>query len=676
MSTFRQALELYKSNNLADTIAGCEFVLKMDPLFDPAKKLLNKSKNPSASLDLDSLLPPDPTLGDLEEARNALRQRNFQRAADIATTILGSDMTNQEAQRIAGEAQEKIEAEPFAQQFLEKCRASIENGNLQAARAALEKVRSLDAGHPEIERHEEAIRGAEGGSGPAAPQGASASPAVPDHRDSFVLDAPAPGRSQSVHDFGFTFEEEASAGTDSSFFSFDAPEQPPAGAPIVGAPIVGAPIVGEAQTFDFTTASVDVSPEDQAKIRQYLEEGDRAFQSADYQKAIDVWSRIFLIDVTNDEASERIDRAKRKRLDIEGDIEAVLLAGTEAFEKKNFPEARARFEEALRLDPSNFSARDYLSKLDTAAAPAVSFDEPKLRPPALDLDEDYEPSRRSIEVPAPVPIPEPARSKAPSPPSQKPRRSLPPLKVPAMIVGALLILGGAYLVWARIAEREREAAAQNQATIAEAQSLARRGDFDGAIERLVALQPDDPEHDKALELIAEYKRKKAEAAGMIGGRPATEVFAELLQKATAAFEARDYLAANQAFDEAAGIRAIPPELKSQHAEASQQVTRLNSAMLLFGEGKYDEAIELLEQLRSQDPTNRNVVQLLANAHFNLGVAAMRENRDDQAVRHFDETLELAPDDEMARRSKDLVLRYQGEGKDLLYRIYVKYLPLR
>ena len=59
--------------------------------------------------------------------------------------------------------------------------------------------------------------------------------------------------------------------------------------------------------------AVETSAEDRAKIDKYLEEGDRLYASGDYQQAIDTWSRVFLIDVTNDDASERT-LANRKRL--------------------------------------------------------------------------------------------------------------------------------------------------------------------------------------------------------------------------------------------------------------------------------------------------------------------------------------------------------------------------
>ena len=46
------------------------------------------------------------------------------------------------------------------------------------------------------------------------------------------------------------------------------------------------------------------------------------------------------------------------------------------------------------------------------------------------------------------------------------------------------------------------------------------------------------------------------------------------------------------------------------------------------------------------------------------------------MREFDEVLKVEPNDELAKRSKALAERYNGQAKDLLYKIYVKYLPMR
>jgi hypothetical protein len=68
--------------------------------------------------------------------------------------------------------------------------------------------------------------------------------------------------------------------------------------------------------------------------------------------------------------------------------------------------------------------------------------------------------------------------------------------------------------------------------------------------------------------------------------------------------------------------------------------------------------------------------MIADAHFNLGAMALQEERIPDAIREMDEVLKVNPNDELARRSRELALRYNGEPKDLLYKIYVKYLPLR
>ena len=64
------------------------------------------------------------------------------------------------------------------------------------------------------------------------------------------------------------------------------------------------------------------------------------------------------------------------------------------------------------------------------------------------------------------------------------------------------------------------------------------------------------------------------------------------------------------------------------------------------------------------------------AHFNNGAVALQEERTADAIRELDEVLKVNPNDEIAKRSRDLAARYDGQPKDLLYKIYVKYLPLR
>ncbi|MGZ5473031.1 MAG: hypothetical protein ACXW31_04610, partial [Thermoanaerobaculia bacterium] len=362
LSTFQQTLGLFKQGRNDEVVAGCNLLLQMDPMFDPAKKLLSKLRNPALPIDVDALLPA--AAGDqrstMEHAREAMAARDFQRVVHLTSAILTDDLLNDEARILGDEAREKLEASPFVEQFARKAEKSLASGNVASAKMELEKARALDPTHPEVVRVGQAIAARD--SRPMRP--ATLPP-------SFVVDEPKPaagGRSAAqAADFGFTFEEEKPAAVSFSNFSFDTPAATDFsfGAPSPAPPKQESPSGGFSfdsgsatppapvppppggTEFDFTTASVVASEDDQRKIDQYMVDGDRAFDAADYSQAIDLWSRIFLIDVTNDQASDRIERAKKQRRETEQKAEAILASGIEAFERGDTAAAHAELSEVL-----------------------------------------------------------------------------------------------------------------------------------------------------------------------------------------------------------------------------------------------------------------------------------------------------------------------------------------
>src|SRR4051794_19191568 len=151
LSTFQQTLALYKEGRAAEVVEGCTLILRMDPMFDPARKLLEKTRNPNSPIDVDSLLPA-PAADPLDEARAAMAARDFQRASDVTSEVLRNDFINEEARSINDEAREKMEAAPFVEQFIRKAEQFASQGNAAASRAELEKARALDSEHPGIRR--------------------------------------------------------------------------------------------------------------------------------------------------------------------------------------------------------------------------------------------------------------------------------------------------------------------------------------------------------------------------------------------------------------------------------------------------------------------------------------------------------------------------------------------
>ena len=692
VSTFQQTLALYKQGRHDEVIQGCGLILRMDPQFDPAKKLLEKTRNPSSPVDVDTLLPT--TSDPMADAREAMAARDFQRVINITTEVLTDDLLNDDARVLNEQAREKMEAAPFVEQFVRKFDQVLSAGNTAGARAELEKARSLDADHPAIARMEASLPSA----APAPPPAAFSFDSP-----SFVVETPAPPSSTrgtaQASDFGFTFEEEkapepppaAAAPTSFSFddgFSFDTPAASDPFAsfkptPAPAQPATPAPDDGP-RTFDFDSASVETSDDDQKKIAQYLGEGDRAFDGGDYQKAIDLWSRIFLIDVTNDEASQRIEKAKAKRREIEQRIETVVAAAMAAYDKRDYETARAKFNEVLRLDPANETATEYLERLasvPTAASPAAAAPPPPPSP-KIDIfaDDDFGAAETPLMPPEPVAAPAPAKvstKEKAARPATGAKRSMMPVIVVVLLVAVLG--GGGWYAWQTFFNKPAETSAASEATLRQAESLAKRGKYDQAIAMLKDVKPDDPLHDRALVMIADFQKRRSQASEMIDGRPAAVVYQESLAAGQQAFAAHDYDAAKKAFDMAARVKPLPPDVAPLYDQASQQVGKLDAAKSLFKEQKYADAIANLQPLLAADPQNRSIQRMITDAHFNLGAQALQDehgNRTADAIKEFDEVLKADPSDELAKRSKLLAERYNGQPKDLLYKIYVKYLPLR
>jgi tetratricopeptide (TPR) repeat protein len=692
MSTFRQTLALYHQGRADEVVAGCNLLLQMDPVFDPAKKLLEKTRNPGAPIDVDSLLPVE-TAAQIDQARQAMSARDFQRVIQVTTDILTNDLMNDEARVLGDEAREKLEAAPFVDQFVRKCDQYLASGNLAAARTDIEKARALDATHPEVIRISKAIavKEAEG------PRAATPSFVVDDRAQQATGRAAAP-----ASDFGFTFEEDKPAADSFSGFSFDTPAQsssesafanfafdggasaPPAAAPSGGFSFDTPAAAGN--EFDFATAAVSSTPDDQQKIEQYLSDGDRAFDAGDYQQAIDLWSRIFLIDVTNDQASDRIERAKARRREIEGKVETLLGSAVAAFDRRDANRARAELTEVLRMDPGNVTAQDYLDRLNQgveggAAAAVGDFVPPPLED-KIDLgffeDDAASSGTEASLVPPDTPPATAAKKGAPAKGKTAPAaggRKLPMGAVLAVV--ALMVLGaGGWFVWNRFMSKPESDPAATQSIFQRASALAAQGKYDQAIAALQDIKPADPQHDKALEMIADLQQKKARAGETIGGMAPEEYFTTKVAAAQAAFAANDYAGAKAAFDEARKVKPLTAELQALYDAASDKLGKLDAAKALFAERKYADALASLQPLLQEDPQNQNIRRMINDAYFNLGAMALQEEKLDEAVRAFDEVLKADPNDEIAKRSRELALRYEGQTKDLLYKIYVKYLPLR
>ena len=153
--------------------------------------------------------------------------------------------------------------------------------------------------------------------------------------------------------------------------------------------------------------------ESDRRIRELLDEGQTAFDAGDPQGAIDAWSRIFLIDIDHQEASRRIEAARKLKAENERQVEEIFHDGLAQLEAGDAAGARRAFQRVLEIQPGYFAAREYLQQLDAGTVPAReghgAGDRRAGRPPPLQpRGGGARPARKRSSVP-----PEPFESRGP-----------------------------------------------------------------------------------------------------------------------------------------------------------------------------------------------------------------------------------------------------------------------
>ncbi len=628
LSTFSQTLDLAARGNREEALLGCDFILRMDPLFEPARRLLERLQAASGAVDASDLqldaMGEELSFASLEafdsrgseyavraageglkaELDQALRERRLGDVVDLAEREPEAVAADPELGRLVEAARSGLEAEPYVTRFLQQAREALEIGQSEEAAKLLAKARALDAEHPGIAELERL------GEGDAALDGG-------------LLADPS----------------------------------------LAGAPSLGQP-------------SPDAGDQ---RIADLLEEGQAAFDRGEHQAAIDAWSRIFLIDIDHAEAAARIDQARSLKAEAERKVEEIFHEAMAHFDAGERDQAGAAFRRVLEMQPNHLAAREYLEQLAAApaaehatAAPAAAPAGGRQRPQAeilVPLDPAVAAAKRRPEPATPIPR---AAAKA------APRRAFVTI---GSAVLAVLVAGGA-LVWLN---RERlfpnSSPAAPPSAVAEPDPLTRATELHGqgktaaAVAQLRRLPPEDPQYDRAQALIQQW-----EAAGKPApAGPSTEDLtrrAGLIERARQAYAQREYLLADSLFAEAAAIATLDGTAGDLAQDVRRQIAPLEEQIRLYRQGEWAAAVPSLWRIRNREPENRDVARLIVDSYYNLGVRELQRELPGDAAAHFKEALTLAPADPDLRRLAQFADAYSGRQQDLLYRTFVKYLPFR
>jgi hypothetical protein len=282
LDTFEQTLDLAGEGSRQEALLGCDFVLRLDPQFEPARLLQERLRNSAGAVQVSDLRhhsPAAPSAGDpfsdlehqsldlpgfsLEagagpealsrELHDLLDARRFKDLLNRAGQEQAAIAGHPELQQLVNLAQERAEAEPYLNKFVAAARQAAQTGQAAEVARLLDKMRALDPSHPEIARLE-----------------ASAGPAV----------SAVPG------------------------------VIPP---PFSGPSFTAPPASGDSET--------------DRRIQQLISEGKAALTAGDPQGAIDTWSRIFLIDIDHQEAARLIESARRVKAERDRQVEEIFHEG-------------------------------------------------------------------------------------------------------------------------------------------------------------------------------------------------------------------------------------------------------------------------------------------------------------------------------------------------------------
>jgi tetratricopeptide (TPR) repeat protein len=710
LSTFRHTLNLYQEGKLDDCVIGCDFILKMDPRFGPARRLLEKAKNPAADVDLielEAIVATTPARSQRASAADAekllvravesLNARDFDACINAAEQVLTALPGNVHAGELIEKARRKKEVLSEFEASRTRALALLEARRHKDAGVELERMRSLDPEHPAVSLLERRISQA-GGPVPAA--AADHAPELGGMMDFGAQHAQEPQISFSDH-------EPAAApvgGLDSlslDSLSLDAPEPtavlPPPDFPATrrgpldlggGAP-GGRGTPGDLWSEGGESTAEPLPPpppprpapapraeeepgKAEREIDLLLKQGDDALARGDHEGAIEIWSRIFLIDINSVEAVTRIENARQTMAEGDKRVQESLRRGTQAYEAGDLDAARTAFLQTLAIQGNEPTARSYLDKIEKeVAGGGEAFSIADIKPQPEESFSDL----RSSETEEP----EPAPGKTPAArPSFKvnPKVAL----IAAAFVGLVAI--GSWLVL----RQPKPAAAppppvQAGGSLEKATAFFQEGRIPETIAELKRIRPSDPDFAKARQLLETLDKAPAGAAPATAeGQPPAPPGASdgadpspIRARAEQALSEKRYIDALKDFSAVSGSFQGDPAFAQSMTAASDRVTELTPAVKLYNEGEYETAIPVLWRIYQSDKGNQDARSYLLRCYANQGITQLQNGLYDKARQSFDEALALAPQDPELMRHRKFADRYQKGDLDLLGRIYVRHL---
>lgn len=630
--------ELMASGRHQEALEGCQLLSELAPGMEKVRHLIEEVTQASEA---------QPFIRErLERARKLLAQGRSKEAAEEARNVLSVDRSNAEAQEILGRAGGP--AQPAVKQATMSA-FQVDKSGKNPPPSPFSSRAQTDALLAQFDFESETA--------PASPADTLKAPSVgPVTPVEQAVDAPGPDEDPFSLDLGATGASRPAA-------------------------------AGAASGSDAAASGAD------AEIRRIIEAGRKLQSQKRYQEAIAAWSRVFALDAANSEAGDLIDQAKLLIESQARQLDETFYRGVDSFESGRLEESKQVFEEILQVQGDHHEAKEYLSRIaeKQKARPATEIPPiPARRPTSPSPSAHAEESLASsssvpLAVPNPRSVPFEAsgakHSMTPFPVKRKPvapvTRGSGRRVMLAVVIFVLMGAGGWYFMMLGSEPQPLETVPAVPVPRAKAPqpppaspepapdpkpepSPAKAGGLEvvpGTVPAAAAARPEPPAPEP------ETNRRRLE---------------RLLSEGRSLYEEGRYAEAVARLEQAVKIDPTNfdvEDLRSKAAAAVSKETRfskdLEAAKSAFADNDWQGALWKLYRLREGARDRSDLVRYIENANYNWGIESLGSFEIDNAIEHFKDALEMAPEDPQITRHLDVASRYKKRHRDPAFDAYVK-----
>ncbi|NCO69348.1 MAG: hypothetical protein GW878_02350 [Acidobacteria bacterium] len=401
-----------------------------------------------------------------------------------------------------------------------------------------------------------------------------------------------------------------------------------------------------------------------------MDQGQDAFDRGDFQSAIDTWSRIFLIDAHHPEAEMRIEQARRRREEIDRQVEHLFYDAHDAFDAGRVDEARSLCQDVLRMQPQHLEAHDLLTRIETPAAPP-----PPPAAPAADEDDlfrdDFVPAAISSSgslaaVPGEAAPPVRERTGAVATPVSSRLPKIPALVLMGAAAALIVVVGGVFVLRSTVFSGGASAVTE---ALAESERLVKEDRLQDAARVLQSIQAQaDGEQAKEISRrLLDYQRRlraKAAQAKAVDLGPIRQAVAEGHRLKALQLIAESLVQAPGDL----GLEAIRGEIVAW-------ASALPDLLRTVQKGDWEGAQRAAAAIREQHPGDAAAQRAWQAATYNRAVALARAYRVAEANGVITQLANETTDADI-ERLRDMTKTYLTRPADPRYDIFVRNIELR